>query len=124
MRTARQDSYTGSIPVAGSVQWGMGKVNAYQAVREVLWLNGVGEHFSEGLSIWPNPSVGTVWVMLHQGSAAPMITVTDIAGRVITTQKTLTSGPTALDVSHWAPGIYTIRCSTGSGAGTGIFVKQ
>ncbi|MCC6542253.1 MAG: S8 family peptidase [Flavobacteriales bacterium] len=124
MRTARQDSYTGSIPVAGSVQWGMGKVNAYQAVREVLWLNGVGEHFSEGLSIWPNPSVGTVWVMLHQGSAAPMITVTDIAGRVITTQRTLTSGPTALDVSHWAPGIYTIRCSTGSGAGTGIFVKQ
>ncbi|HRF82342.1 MAG TPA: S8 family serine peptidase, partial [Flavobacteriales bacterium] len=37
MRTARQDSHTGVIPVGGSNMWGAGKVNAYQAVREVLW---------------------------------------------------------------------------------------
>ena len=41
--TARKDSKTGVIPVTGSVEWGWGKVNALEAVREASRLVSISE---------------------------------------------------------------------------------
>ncbi|MEZ4790996.1 MAG: S8 family peptidase [Flavobacteriales bacterium] len=124
MRTARQDSYTGTIPFGGSTQWGMGKVNAYQAVREVLWMNGIGERASGDLVIWPNPTDGMVWIDLSGGTDGVELVVLDVAGRVIATHSANAAERVSFDATTWSSGIYAVRCNTGAGVHTATVVKQ
>jgi subtilisin family serine protease len=61
--TARQDSYTGVIPVEGSTRWGWGKVNAYHAVQLALGTVGVIENEkSVSFSVYPNPAENTLQI--------------------------------------------------------------
>ena len=56
MQTARQDSYTGSIPNEGSPQWGAGKINAYAAVQLAVQTLGVLDTKPQiEWSVYPNP---------------------------------------------------------------------
>ncbi len=124
MLTARRDSYTGAIPFGGSTQWGMGKVNAYQAVREVLWMNGISERSVDDLDIWPNPTDGTVWIDLPEASNGAELIVLDVAGRVILAHSTSAAGRLNLDATSWSSGIYAVRCRTDEGVRTATLVKR
>lgn len=124
MRTARQDSHTGVIPVGGSNMWGAGKVNAYQAVREVLWMNSVAEHSSTAMAFWPNPTNDRFNIHLTDATAPVHVTVTDITGRVIAEAKQLASGLVTMDATQWSAGVYTVRCQLPDRIYSGTLVKQ
>ncbi|MFM8596960.1 MAG: S8 family peptidase [Flavobacteriales bacterium] len=56
MTTARQDNYTGAIPIGGSPLWGAGKVNAYAAVKLALQTLGTQNQLVQtDWNIYPNP---------------------------------------------------------------------
>ena len=60
INTARQDNITGTLPAAGHLRWGHGKVNAWQAVFEVF--NSIGIKNYTPVAQWrvyPNPNPGT-----------------------------------------------------------------
>lgn len=123
MRTARTDQYTGVIPEGGSTQWGMGKVNAYQAVREVLWMNSVREDAASSVALWPNPATNEVNIRLAENTGASEVRIMDITGRVVVIQRS-GSDLIRVDTSEWAAGLYSVRCSTKAGVYTGTLVKQ
>jgi hypothetical protein len=56
MTTARQDNYTGIIPIGGSPLWGAGKVNAYAAVKAAIETLGTDPTLiSTDWNVYPNP---------------------------------------------------------------------
>lgn len=124
MRTARQDSHTGTIPEGGSTQWGMGKVNAYQAVRDVLWMNGVQERTTNDLLIWPTPSDGMVH--MHLGGPRGMVrfTVSDVMGRVVHEAHGVIGPLVHVDASAWPAGHYVVRCLSGGKVFTGALIRE
>jgi hypothetical protein len=61
MQTARTDNFTGVIPIQGSPLWGMGKLNAYAAVKEALALVEIPENTLENAwNVYPNPVMETL----------------------------------------------------------------
>src|SRR5690606_24845985 len=62
--TALTDNFTGTIPPGGSTRWGMGKLNAYHAVTDVLGLTGIPDAAAPGLLAWPNPVAHTLFIDL------------------------------------------------------------
>ncbi|MGB0933194.1 MAG: S8 family serine peptidase [Lishizhenia sp.] len=56
--TARLDDKTGVISAPGSVEWGMGKVNAYHAILGILGLAHVSNEKTSQFKVYPNPSNG------------------------------------------------------------------
>ncbi|MGV3637200.1 MAG: T9SS type A sorting domain-containing protein, partial [Flavobacteriales bacterium] len=124
MRTARRDTYTGAIPEGGSTMWGSGKVNAYQAVREVLWMNTVRERSGGDLRIWPNPATSELNISVADHRGAWEVVVTDVTGRVVHMQEALVSGRMTLDASEWASGLYTVQCRAADRIHTATVVKD
>lgn len=124
MRTARTDTYTGLIPEGGSTMWGMGKVNAYQAVREVLWMNTIVERQGGDLRIWPNPATNEVSISVGEQPGVVHVVVMDVTGRVVHTTSSMAAGRVTLDTSLWASGLYTIQCRAADRIHTGSVVKD
>lgn len=122
MATTRTDQYTGAIPEGGSTRWGMGKVNAYHAVTDVLGVTSVREEMDGTTLLWPNPAHDRVHVLPHQAGPAE-VTVTDMVGRVVYTGST-TGGLFTLNCAAWAPGVHVIRLRSAPGTTTLRFVKQ
>ncbi|MBL7946144.1 MAG: S8 family serine peptidase [Flavobacteriales bacterium] len=124
MRTARRDTYTGAIPEGGSTMWGMGKVNAYQAVREVLWMNTIQERQAGDLRIWPNPATDEVNIDIDEQPGVVHVVVMDVTGRVVHTMSSMAAGRVTLDTALWASGLYTIQCRAADRIHTGSVVKD
>jgi minor extracellular serine protease Vpr len=86
-QTARQDSYTGTIPTEGSFTWGAGKINAYQAVK--LALQTIGNVGIESLNVrefklYPNPSETELKIDFN--STLSEVQLIDLNGRIIRMQ--------------------------------------
>ncbi len=120
--TARTDQHTGAIPPAGSVRWGMGKVNAYRAIVEALGIVGLPESPAGALEPWPNPADREAYVQLD--AAAPYILrLRDAVGRVVMVQRG--SGDRVLiDLSGTAPGWYAVELVTQGGHRTGRLLRR
>jgi minor extracellular serine protease Vpr len=57
--SARQDNFTSTIPLDGSLVWGAGKVNAYQAIQKALETIGnveINEIENKIIQFYPNPT--------------------------------------------------------------------
>ena len=82
-QTARTDNLTGAIPLGGSPLWGMGKVNAYAAVKEAL--NLVSVNFpSPSIPLLPYPNPCNKEIRLDaRFHALPYGTVVDQKGAII-----------------------------------------
>lgn len=88
--TARADDHTGEIPLGGSTTWGMGKVNAYRAVQQVLGLNDL-ETWRFGaipsrFELRPNPARDVLWLQHRtpqQFSGAVQWFLRDTQGRIL-----------------------------------------
>lgn len=101
--TARLDTHTGAIVAPGDYRWGMGKINAYQAV--VLALNTISlEELTSGqwMTVYPNPSNGTIYLLLPENAALSNFVLTGMDGR--THEVELKN--TQLDVSQLPAGTY------------------
>ena len=75
-QTARVDQNTGTIPAGGSMRWGYGKVNAYQAVIEALGVVGINEHTVGRASVWPNPTSSELNIQVDDRDGNVTLTVT------------------------------------------------
>ncbi len=83
MQTARQDNFTGVIPVGGSNRWGAGKINAYAAVQlalNTIGLTEVKDDFS--WSIYPNPVMNEI-IISSFNEAYQSIEIVDLFGKII-----------------------------------------
>ncbi|MBK7944363.1 MAG: S8 family peptidase [Flavobacteriales bacterium] len=108
--TARADQHTGTIPPAGSLRWGMGKVNAYRAIVEALGVVSVPDLGSQAISIWPNPTDREACIKLDH--AMPFrFRLLDAAGRVVLEHRG-TGDLVRIDLSDTAPGAYAVELIT------------
>ncbi len=121
--TARTDNFTGEIPAGGSTRWGMGKVNAYHAVLELLGLVDVAERRDDVPSVWPNPTHDRLFIAPPAGAAAYQLAVFDALGRTILEGAYRADGPVELDTSGWRSGLYLLRLQWEGHSATARVVK-
>jgi subtilisin family serine protease len=110
--TARQDQATGALPEEGDVEWGHGKVNAFQALLAALnWVSLVGHPSlpnnptGQDLMAQPNPAREAVLVSGNL-SAQSTYRLVDTRGRA------WREGPAApmfrIDLQSMPPGVYVV----------------
>jgi len=106
--TRRLDSYTGQIDAPGHTRWGMGKVNAYQAV--VLALNTVSlEELSKDnwLIVYPNPASGEIQLLTPENQAVSDVFVISLDGR----RTAVDASANSIDCSQLTTGTYFIEAT-------------
>ncbi|MCO6482638.1 MAG: S8 family peptidase [Flavobacteriales bacterium] len=122
--TALTDGKTGAIPPEGSLRWGMGKLNAYHAVAEVLGVSHVDGHFGHGVRLWPNPTAGRMLIQPPFDAIGGTLIVMDALGRAIFSLPVQESGPITVDASACPGGIYFVRMEKDGRRAIGRFVKE
>lgn len=120
--TARLDNYTGTITAPGDTKWGMGKINAYQAV--VLALNTVSiDEFksNQWMALYPNPAQETVYLLFPENAEIGTVQLITIDGKTIPVNAT--QDP-AIDLTTIASGVYTIVAEVNGTMISKRFVKE
>ncbi|MEO8067047.1 MAG: S8 family peptidase [Flavobacteriales bacterium] len=112
MDNARTDNFTGVIAPQGSTTWGMGKVNAYRTVVDMLGVVGIDEHDEDGIRLWPNPASDVLFVHVENAAGPLHCEVLDVTGRRME-QQFSTSGQLRIDTHSWNAGAYILRVSDG-----------
>ena len=105
--TAYEDSYTGSIDPPGHVRWGMGKVDAYSAVKASYTANLTDKETQPYWKIFPNPACDFISIE-GELTGNEIIRIYAING---TEMKCLRSENT-LDISKLASGLYILKISS------------
>ncbi|MEO8588167.1 MAG: T9SS type A sorting domain-containing protein, partial [Flavobacteriales bacterium] len=113
----------GVIPPQGSYVWGMGKVNAYATVVDLLGVVGTEEHAAADVRVWPNPFTNELMIGLGDGSNSARYTVLDVTGRTITTGS-ITGRNTRIAAAAWSSGVYLVRINNGDRAYTVRVVRR
>ena len=81
---------------------GVGRVDALAAVTVASLWDGVIQPTIESVALWPNPVDDILYLNVTNGAN---ITVSDMTGRMVNRERYTGQ----LDVSHLAPGIYTLK---------------
>lgn len=106
--TARQDARTGSIPSEGSTQWGMGKVDAYAAVKlseqKALGVSEVYKEHQEGVA-FPNPAQNILYL---KSNVLLEVNIYSMDGLLLLTGEI--SDKLGLDMSELPFGVYILKC--------------
>lgn len=123
MDNARTDQHTGVIPPQGSYSWGMGKVNAYAALVDLLGVVGTEEQTADDVRVWPNPFTHELMIGLGDGSTSAQYTVLDVTGRLIMTGS-YTGRNTRIGAGAWSSGVYLVKIKDGERAFTVRVVKR
>ncbi|MCC6937620.1 MAG: S8 family peptidase [Flavobacteriales bacterium] len=121
--TARTDNQTGTIPPGGSTRWGMGKVNAYRAVSELLGVVSVPSISDTDILVWPNPARSILNISTGRNGVA-LVTIMDIAGRVVRSARHADGNAIAMDVLDLPTGTYSIRVEQADRSIVSRWVKQ
>ena len=117
--TARTDNFTGAILAPGSPLWGMGKLNAYAAVKEALALVEIPENtIDNAWNIYPNPVVESLHFTLVD-ELPKECTVVDAQGKCIT----LPIQDEHVLVKHLKPGQYTLQLNINGQLQSASFIK-
>lgn len=106
--TARTDAYTGAIPAEGSLRWGAGKVNAYQALLLALQTIGnvdVPELKSDLLQVYPNPASDVLTLSFPHSLEGATVQLMDQQGKITKLQ----IANQQLDLSDLAAGSYVLH---------------
>ncbi|MFM7234947.1 MAG: S8 family peptidase [Flavobacteriales bacterium] len=112
MATARTDEFTGPISAPGDVRWGMGKVDAYEAVMLALATEGLNitNAASSEIDIYPNPAECVIFI--RTSSDIQMKTVRFFGMNGQRFELPVVSG--TIDVGSLAAGVYILQIeSTG-----------
>jgi len=128
--TAIKDRYTGTIPTNGSNTWGYGKVNAYQAIKKVLEMEGIYHLQSSNLNclVYPNPNNGNYAVEYISDHVDDLtLSVFDLSGKQVVNEHWLinTGNNTyQLNLSTFPAGIYITQLKSAGGSATIKIVKE
>ena len=117
---AIKDTYTGTIPAAGNTTWGHGKINAYKSLRYMAHILSVQNTLTVDpldLLLYPNPTKGLFTIdYISKVSEQLTIQVTDISGRVVSTQYWMVSkgqNSRQFQIPSLSKGIYFARIAAG-----------
>lgn len=119
--TARLDSYTGNIIAPGDTKWGMGKLNAYAAVK--LALNTLSLAENENLTyfvLYPNPTSNRLHLLNLTDLPLSNLSIISLDGKVIESDL----DEHTIDVSELNSGMYFLKIQTDSETHTLSFVKD
>lgn len=108
--TARTDSYTGIIPTGGSTRWGMGKVNAYAAVKATLPVEVEEISENSGIKIYPNPAGDYLFIDDVENNRFA-ITIYSMNGKVVMEADPVSS---VISIHQLPKGVYLMRLVTDS----------
>ena len=122
--TARTDDDTGIIPEGGSTRWGMGKLNAYRAVKDYLGFAAVEENTIADALVWPNPVSNILNVHLSGGNAQVRFSITDITGRILHVGTRTGSEILSIPVKNWPGGLYLLHLEQDGHRSVARFVKE
>ena len=106
--TAYEDSYTGNIDSPGHARWGMGKVDAYSAVKASYTANITDNEAKPNWKIFPNPSNDFIAIE-GELTGSEIIRIYAINGTEMLFSRTENS----LDISKLASGIYILKIASG-----------
>lgn len=109
--TAREDTKTGVIPAEGSLRWGAGKVDAYQAIKLALNTIDVDKLSEKQFLVYPNPSSGTIQIQGNLDNITECQVYT-LDGKMI---QNMSVNQNAIDVSFLSSGMYHLVIKTNSG---------
>lgn len=123
-QTALTDNFTGVIPSGGSTRWGMGKVNAYHAITDILGITAISGQEADRMSIWPNPSSNTLFITPPFSASGAQLHVTDAMGRTILRSIVGDAGSFQVDVSAWPSGVYFLRIEKDGQRAVGKVVRE
>lgn len=116
-KSAIHDKYTGSIPPEGKNGWGYGKLNAYQAIIELIKLTGTNDSTIKSsendLILYPNPTDEYAFLLIDniQASVLPTIKVFNASGQLMPTDHLNTESKNLykIDIKNWKSGIYFVH---------------
>lgn len=74
--------------------------------------------------LYPNPTLGELFLNLEQLTGVGELTILDVNGRVILTKRVTESKTTQVNVMNLAPGMYTLRLTDQNGSSNQAFIKQ
>jgi len=122
--TARSDEFTGTVPNA---QWGYGKLDVHEALKEVEKTLGVTSFSSQSrfVKIMPNPVQNTLSISLEEQTGFDFggMRIFDVFGKEVYSIGNLEI-KSAIDVSGLAPGVYFVKIEGENQSATSKFVKQ
>ncbi len=122
--TALTDSKTGVIPPGGSTRWGMGKLNAYHAITDVLGVTAITAQEADRMAIWPNPASNTLFITPPFNASGAQLHVTDAMGRTILRRTVSDTASLQVDVSAWPSGVYFLRMEKDGQRAVGKVVRE
>ena len=108
--TATSDNFTGSVP---NHDYGYGKLNAFDAMLKLQELTHVEEtSINSGLSLYPNPSTGDMWISGLNSNATVNIKVCDSIGDEVYSSTLDSANIHHLSLNFLGVGSYIMRLST------------
>lgn len=123
-QTALTDNFTGTIPQGGSTRWGMGKLNAYHAITEVLGITAINGPQADRMATWPNPATSALQITPPFNASGAQLYVSDAMGRTILHHTLVDAGSFQLDVGAWPSGLYFLRMEKDGQRAVGKVVRE
>lgn len=119
--TARLDNYTGNIVAPGDTKWGMGKINAYAAVKLALNTLSVDENRNvTPFVLYPNPTSTSLHILNINDLPVSILSVISLDGKVMKPHLDENS----IDTSELKRGMYFLKIQTDKETYTLSFVKE
>lgn len=119
--TARLDNYTGNIVAPGDSKWGMGKINAYAAVKLALNTLSLDEYAKPvRFVLYPNPASNMLYVLNVDDLPVSTMSVISLEGKAIAAHL----NENAIDLSGLTNGMYFLKIQSGNENYTLSFVKD
>lgn len=119
--TARLDNYTGAIAAPGDTKWGMGKINAYAAVKLALNTLSLDEHTNVvPFVLYPNPASESLHLLNVNEVPVSALSIVSLEGKIIQPR----FNGHMIDISGLSNGIYLLKIQTETETHTLSFVKE
>lgn len=119
--TARLDNYTGNIVAPGNTKWGMGKINAYAAVKLALNTLSLDEHGNpSSFLLYPNPASNVLHILNMSDLPISQVSVISMDGK----KTDVRLDEDTIDLSVLTNGFYFLEIQSGSKNYTLSFVKE
>lgn len=119
--TARLDNYTGNIVAPGNTKWGMGKINAYAAVKLALNTLSLDEHGNpSSFVLYPNPVSDALHILNMNDLPISQVSLISMDGKTIDVHL----NDDTIDLSGLTNGLYFLKIQSASENYTLSFVKQ
>ncbi|MNV08481.1 Serine protease AprX [compost metagenome] len=119
--TARLDNYTGNIVAPGDTKWGMGKINAYAAVKLALNTLSTDEYTHVvPFVLYPNPTSTILHILNINDLPLSVLSIAALDGKVVSPRL----NKNTVDVSELPDGIFFLKIQSGTEVYTLRFIKE